>query len=131
MAPVTSGVPQGSVLGSLLFLMYINDLPSCAKHSTTRLFADDCVLYRRITSCQDNTTLRKDLDALLTWEHKWLMEFNPSKCQVIRITNKRQPIPTTYTIHGHKLEVVESAKYLGVHLDSNINFNTHIDAVIF
>ena len=57
------------------------------------------------------------------------MEFNPSKCQVIRITNKQQPIPSKYTIHGHVLEVVESAKYLGVYLDSKINFNNHIDAI--
>ena len=67
--------------------------------------------------------MQEDLDALLTWEQKWLMEFNPSKCQVIRITDKRQPIPSTYAIHGHVLEVEVSAKYLGVHLDSKINFN--------
>ena len=55
------------------------------------------------------------------------MEFNPSKCQVIRNSNKGQPIPSTYTIHGHVLEVVDSAKYLGVYLDSKIN--SHIDAI--
>ena len=128
-ASVTSGVPQGSVLGPLLFLMYINDLPSCIKHSTTRLFADDCVLYRRITSRRDRSKLQQDLDALLIWEQRWLMEFNPSKCQVISFTNKQSPIPPTYSIREYVLEVVDSGKYLGVQLDSKLSFNTHIDAV--
>ena len=126
-APVTSGVPQGSVLGPL-FLIYINDLPSCTKNSTVRLFADDCVLYRQITSSQDIILLQKDLDALQQWEHTWMMEFNPSKCQVVQVTNRRKPTPSSYSIHGQILDVTNSAKYLGVHLDAKLNFNMHVDA---
>ena len=124
----TSGVPQGSVLGPLLFLIYINYLPSCTKNSTVRLFTDDCVLYRQITSRQDTILLQKDLDALQQWEHTWMTEFNPSKCQVVQVTNKRKPSSSSYSIHGQILDVTISAKYLGVHLDANLNFNTHVDA---
>jgi hypothetical protein len=129
-AKVTSGVPQGSVLGPLLFLIFINDLPDSIASSTSRLFADDCVLYRRISTAQDCSSLQKDLDSLQEWERLWLMEFHPSKCQVIRITNKRKPIISSYNIHGHTLEVVNSAKYLGVHIDSKLTFNAHVDATV-
>jgi len=98
---VTSGVPQGSVLGPLLFLIYINDLPACVSHSSTRLFADDSVVYRRISSPSDAVLLQEDVDSLQTWEDRWLMRFNAAKCQVLRITNKRKPILASYTIHGH------------------------------
>ena len=100
-APVTSGVPQGSVLGPLLFLCYINDLPSCVS-STPRLFADECLLYWRINSPADAVILQQDLDRLQKWEADWLMQFNPDKCDVIRITNRRERrrIDSDYTIHG-------------------------------
>ena len=126
---VTSGVPQGSVLGPLLFLIFINDLPDCVNSSTVRLFADDTILYRQITSPADSEKLQQDLDALQNWESKWLMRFNASKCQALQVTNKKSPIPAVYTIHDQVLEVVNSAKYLGVHLDSQLKFNTHVDAI--
>ena len=128
-SPVTSGVPQGSVLGPLLFLIFINDLPDHATSSTTRLFADDSVLYKRITTPEDSKLLQDDLDALVDWETKWSMRFNASKCQLLRITNKRKPILASYSIHEHELELVDAAKYLGVHIDSKLSFNTHVDAV--
>ena len=86
-APVTSGVPQGTVLGPLLFLVYINDMPDCVS-STPRLFADDCLLYRVVRSVADAAKLQQDLDQLQEWESTWLMEFNPDKCEVLRITKK-------------------------------------------
>ena len=129
-APVESGVPQGSVLGPLLFLLYINDLPNyVSRESTARLFADDCVLYRRIKSDEDAHALQKDLDGLQRWEKDWLMEFHPQKCQVMHITNKRKPIKVPYNIHGHTLEEVDSAKYLGLNIHKTLNWNLHIDTV--
>ena len=127
---VTSGVPQGSALGPLLFLIYINDLPDSVEHSTTRLFADDCLLYRHIRSDQDCTNLQEDLDRLQEWESKWKMEFHPSKCQILRVTNKRKQVTGQYNIHGHDLEVVSSAKYLGLHIDCKLNFNSHVDTTV-
>ena len=126
---VTSGVPQGSVLGPLLFLKYINDLPDSINNSTSRLYADDCLMYKSIKSHQDCDKLQEDLDRLQVWENTWKMEFHPAKCQVLRVTNKRNPITGQY-IHGHPLEEVGSAKYLGVHIDRKLNFNTHVDATV-
>jgi hypothetical protein len=116
---VASGVPQGSVIGPLLFLIFINDLPACVSSSTTRLFADDSVIYKSISASEDTTSLQRDLDALQDWESKWLMRFNAKKCQVLRITNKRNPIRASYSIHGHTLETVDSAKYLEFILTQN------------
>ena len=80
--PVTSGVPQGSVLGPILFLIYINDLPNevC---SQVRLFADDTALYLTLESEDDSSILQNDLNILSAWETRWDMGFNPSKCQVL------------------------------------------------
>ena len=88
-APVISGVPQGSCLGPILFLIFINDLPNGIL-SNVRLFADDCVLYRNIYSHQDCIELQKDLLKLGIWEQTWLMKFNVSKCHSMRISRHRQ-----------------------------------------
>ena len=109
--PVTSGVPQGTVLGPLLFLIYINDLPDSVRHSTTRLFADDYLIYRNIRSARDTELLQQDMDQLQIWEKDWLMNFNTSKCQTIHFSRKRTPITKTYTIHGEDLESVDNATY--------------------
>jgi len=123
---VTSGVPQGTVLGPLLFLVYINDLPTRVS-STVRMFADDCLLYREVHSVQDTKRLQDDLDSLQAWEHDWLMEFNPSKCEAITFTKKTKPVRTKYKLHDQILATVSSARYLGVHINSKLSWNTHID----
>ena len=110
---VVSGVPQGTVMDPLLFLAYINDLPE-ATSSRARLFADDCLLFRRIRKIQDTVDLQNDLSSLEEWERKWQMCFHLEKCIVIRVPGKRQFHQTSYTLHGHTLDVVDSGKYLGV-----------------
>ncbi|KAI8511987.1 hypothetical protein Bbelb_110870 [Branchiostoma belcheri] len=87
---VASGVPQGSVLGPLLFLLYINDLPD-KLDSNVRLFADDCLLYVELSTQNDSQLLQKDLNTLEEWHSKWLMQFNPEKCYIMHITNMGIP----------------------------------------
>ena len=110
-AAVTSRVPQGTVLGPLLFLAYIIDLPSRVS-SSVRLFADDCLLYRVIRDQQDAASLQTDLNHLQEWEREWQMVFNPDKCEHIRITNKRKVIHTSYNIHGQTLNETSKANTL-------------------
>ena len=112
--PVTSGVPLGSVLGPILFLVYINDLPE-ELSSQVRLFADDTAVYLTVGGSDDGAALQTDLDRLSVWENQWDMKFNPSKCQVVRVTTSRsEVINTVYMLHGQVLEVVTSARYLGL-----------------
>ena len=125
---MTSGVPQGTVLGPLLFLVYINDLPARVK-SACRLFADDSLLYRVIKCTADTKLLQEDLDKLQEWEKDWLMEFNADKCEVLRVSKKRKNIEASYTIHGQTLQTTTKAKYLGALLTSNMSWNPHVDMV--
>ena len=128
-APVTSGVLQGSVLGPLLFLCYINDLPACVS-SHIRLFDDDCLLYRTINAQHDTVILQEDLNTSQQWEAKWLTSFNPDKCEVLRVTNKRKHIlHTQYKIHDRILNIVDRTKYLGVTIQSKLNWKPHINNI--
>jgi hypothetical protein len=128
---VLSGVPQVTVLGPLLFLSFINDLPDVTTSSDARLFADDCLLYRHVNSQNDSDLLQKDLSALEKWEEEWQMSFHPQKCTVIRIaTNQRHVIPTQCTLHCHTLEVVDSPKYLGVTISEDLQWSKHIDSTV-
>ena len=97
---VTSGVPQGSVLGPALFLLYINDINQHLQ-SDIRLFADDSIIYKEITSPSDHNVLQKDLESLATWSNTWLtcMSFNVKNCAIMSVTLKKNPasfhIPST------------------------------------
>ena len=124
--PVMSGVPQGSVLGPCLFLAYINDLPDSLK-SRARLFADDTIVYLTITSESDAETLQDDLLKLEQWESDWSMEFNPDKCEVIRVTKKQKPIIFPYKLHNIELKATENAKYLGITINDEFSWKPHIE----
>ena len=127
--PVVSGVPQGSVLGPLLFLLFINDLPDKI-NSQTRLFADDCIVYRPIRSPEDCSILQQDLYTLAEWETKWGMEFHPQKCSVLSISGPRSnTIKYPYSLKGHTLEAQDITKYLGVDLQSSLSWKPHIDRI--
>ena len=128
--PVTSGVPQGTVLGPILFLIYINDFPEYLQHSKLRLFADDSIIYREISSQEDCNKLQSDLNAAAQWESDWLMAFHPDKCTKLTISHKKHTFNHNYILHNHTLESVSSAKYLGVTLQSNLKWNLHYDNII-
>ena len=128
-APVLSGVPKGTVLGPLLFSLYINDISSDIE-SEIRLFADDCVCYREIKDEKDTMKLQRDIDRLGSWARKWGMRFQPVKCKMMQLTRKRiKKIHALYTLEGTNLENVESIKYLGVTITSDLRWNTHVSNV--
>ena len=110
---VESGVPQGTVLGPLLFLLHImiNDLPSCV-NSKVCLFSDDCLLYREIKNNQDQIDMQRDLDARMDWGSTWGMKFNAKKCNIMRISRSRKPLQLFYSLGNEIFQEVSDAKYL-------------------
>jgi hypothetical protein len=95
--PVRSGIPQGTVLGPLCFLIYINNMEkSISRTSTLCLFADDSLLYRPGNTTDDGKRLQEDLTELTKWAEKWQMTFHPAKCYILRVTRKKNPIITNY-----------------------------------
>ena len=106
---VTSGVPQGSVLGPLLFALYINELPSLVS-SQLLMFADDIKLYRRIRSSIDCRILQTDINILLDWSNHWLLSFNTSECKVFHIGNT--PYIGNYHLNGTQLELLNDFRDL-------------------
>ena len=126
--PVTSGVPQGTVLGPLLFLSFINDLPSGIT-SKIRLFADDCLLYRPISDAADSTALQEDLNTLHNWSNTWNMKFNTEKCHTLRITLRRNVIDANYHLGGSMLTMVSEYPYLGLTLTNNMSWQNHINNI--
>lgn len=126
LASVLSGIPQGSVLGPILFVIYINDLPDVV-NSNTFLFADDTKLFSCIKSYEDSINLQQDITALENWSKKWLLTFHPSKCHVLTL-GKHQNIVHAhpYQLNGQILDHVDEEKDLGVIINENLKFETHI-----
>ena len=124
--PVRSGVPQGTVLGPILFLVFINDLPDYVD-SKVRLFADDCVIYREINNPQDSSKLQEDLSNLGHWEKEWQMSFHPDKCEVLHVSKKKKAVQQDYILHGKTLGKTNNPKYLGVTMTNTMQWNTHIN----
>ena len=126
---VDSGVPQGTVLGPLLFLIYISDLPSFVDPGTAvRLFTDDCLIYRSINSEADRLQLQKDLDALSTWGRCWDMKFNTSKCHIMRVGNTKWT--RFYHLNNDILTEVDNASYLGVLFTNDMSWSPHISSIV-
>ena len=127
LAPVLSGVPQGTVLGPIAFLFYINDLAANIS-SQVRLFADDCLLYTATTADEVSQSLQEDLVKLEKWQDDWLMSFNPSKCVTMTIGTKNPP-KHIYSFCGEQLQSVDSHRYLGVCFNNTLTWNDHIREV--
>ncbi len=128
--PVISGVPQGSILGPLLFLLFINDMPDCLNHSEIALFADDSKCYKRISSIEDCQNLQEDINHLFTWSNIWRMKFNASKCTILSVTRKHNPVNFNYTMNNTILEKVKSMKDLGVWVTHDLIWSTHCEKII-
>ena len=129
--PVTSGVPQGSILGPSLFIMYMNDLPSHLRHSQCLLFADDVKIFKRISCLDDCLELQADLNSLSEWCSKWKMKLNFTKCFFINFSLKRvHDFIFDYTFDNNPISRVPHIKDLGIYFSSNMSFSLHINTVV-
>jgi hypothetical protein len=137
---IISGVPQGTVLGPLLFLIFVNDLPDCVKHSIVSLFADDTRLGKRISTVADCHLLQEDLTAVTRWAESNNMLLNEKKYELIshriRVDSFLQQLPffaeiSTYTTNsGHTLEATPWVRDLGVIVDAGMTWSEHIGRTV-
>ena len=123
--PVTSGVPQGSVFGPLLFLLYVNDISSVVSNSSVNLFADDVTIYKEIVSPADVDLLQLDLSKVVQWAKTWLLCLNPDKCESIVLCNKRTPPVPKYYLDTKLISCKPIVHCLGIFVDCHLNWNDH------
>ena len=129
---VQCGVPQGSILGPLMFLVYINDLQNCLTHGISRLFADDTnILYsgKHIDTLKRNAEV--DLLKLIDWfnVNKLALNVNKSNCIIIRSKNKKIPADFNIMVGAKTLTLLDNIKYLGVYIDQQFTWKSHINSV--
>lgn len=119
--PVLSGVPQGPVLAPVLFLLFVNDVAAVVEVKI-RLFADDCILYQRIDSCQDQ------LKKVEAWCQEWQMEINTEKTVAMSITKGKNE-GKFFVFTGKTLRNVAACKYLGILISSDLNWTAHVEHI--
>jgi len=123
---------QGSVLGPLLFLIYIDDVArvSLSEGSTLVLYADDMLLCRKIDSTEDFIALQRDINTINNWTKENHLTFNIAKCKYMLISCKRQPQPMSdLFLDNVSLERVQYFKYLGILLAAGLSWTHHIEAI--
>ena len=124
---VKSGIPQGSVLGPILFVVFINDLPRVIKNCC-KLFADDAKTYSAIQSKDDTVSLQNDINSLVEWSTLWQLSFNIEKCKCMHVG--RKSTAHSYQMNDHILENVKEEKDLGAIIGNRLKFHTHTSAAI-
>jgi len=122
---VSSGVPQGSHLGPLLFNIFINDISNVFKHSNFLLYADDLKIFRQVKTV-DAQCLQQDLDSLALWSKTNKLHFNTSKCHVVHFSKCRSVIASSYSLNGVILTTVDEIRDLGVTFTNDLSFGRHI-----
>ena len=130
---VLSGVLQGSILGPLLFLIYIDGITKVKLSNNSRLvlYADDVLIYSAISDNNDYQLLQRDINAICDWSTEQYLTLNPQKCKSMTISRKMKPstAPFTLRLHNEQLEEVDQFKYLGVILNHNLSWSPHISAI--
>ena len=130
---LTSGIVQGSCLGPLLFLIFINDLADIFDNEVTpKFYADDLKLYTSIESNLDNARLQRNIDRLVDWASKWQLPISIQKCQVMQVGNKRrsEPIKTVISLGTAVLPTCNTIRDLGIHVDDELKFSEHINLIV-
>ena len=122
--PVISGVPQDYILGPLLFLVFINDLPDCVLNSTISLSADDAKCSLPISKQSD--CLQNDLDVLAVWSKHWNLFLNESKCSLVRFGLQMSSSPHVYSINSCEIQSVSQHKDLGIIVSGDLSWTNHI-----
>ena len=126
-AYVTSGVPQGSILGPMLFAIFINDLPDVVPDCmSTGLYADDTKLYKNVSTIGDCEKLQEALTELSSWSHQNNMNFDASKCKILSITRKLNPLHFQYHRDSTKLLRINEEKDLGVIITENLSLESNL-----
>ena len=125
---VTSGVHQGSILGPLIFLMYINDLPSCV-NSNVELFADDSVLHRQISTSNDCIQFQESLGQVSEWCSNSVVQLKTEKCCILHVTRQKSPIGYEYSLDNTPLESLHKHKHLGVWLQSSLSWEHQVSYI--
>ena len=133
--PVVSGVPQGSILGPTLFVLFLNDITSGLDSETNiTMYADDTKIWRQLTEYNDHLQLQKDIDYLLDWSVRNKMKFHPLKCKVLMVSRFNPPLVDTlpciqffYYLGGSLLDYTDSEKDLGILMNRTQNFTEHSD----
>jgi hypothetical protein len=126
---VTSGIPQGSALGPLLFPAYVNDI-WINTDSTIRIFADDCIIYREIKNNNDMENLQTDLNRLGKCAFENAMKINPTKSKVVCFTRARVKEPLNYTLRGTVIPEASSCKYLGIILRIDLSCSDQLNYTV-
>ena len=125
---VTSGVPQGSILGPLPFLVHINDFPLAFKCNCGH-FADDSILHRKVTSDSDCKDLQTDLQSAYDWCNSWLVTSKSEKSKVLHLSRSKDPFHHEYWLSDKPLSVVDHHKHLGFWLESSLSWDYHINYI--
>ena len=128
--PVFSSVPQGSVLGSLLFIIYNDDLTNALSNRGMSPYADDLLLYRTIQSPSDYQTLQAEIEALSDWISPEKLQLNCDKCKYMLVTRKRDSTMSNASlINSQSLKKVYSYNYLGILLTSDLFWSAHVSTL--
>ena len=133
--PVTSGVPQGSILGPTLFVLFLNDITQHIDNKTNILmYADDTKIWREISCEEDHRVLQRDIDSLMDWALKNCMQFHPAKCKSLMVSRSKMPflnvlpfIQFHYSMGSKLIDYCETEKDLGININGSLNFSHHTD----
>ena len=127
--PVLSGIPQGSILGPLLFLIFINDLPSALSSSLVLLFADDAKCFMSVSSQSDCLLLQNDLSRLVEWSSTWSLFLNEDKCCTVHFTKNQSPVSFSYLINDQQIPSKSTQRDLGISVSSDLQWSSHYQVI--